>query len=305
MNYEEAVARVGREKNQDKLALTMRRALPLDSKIALTRRRVREWYRRFDGEVYVAFSGGKDSTVLLDIVRSLYPDVPAAFCDTGLEFPEIRDFVKTVEDVVWLKPKMTFLEVIKNYGFAVASKENAQKVWEIRNSGSEKLIKKRMYGGVKGAGKLPVKWRFLLDAPFKISHKCCDVFKKNPSLMYERKTGRVPILGTMASDSSLREMQYLKHSCNVFDVKRPRSQPMSFWTDEDVWEYIRVNELPYCTIYDMGYKNTGCVFCMFGLHKQENDKFEMLEKTHPALYSYCMDKLGLRRVIEYVRRGGD
>ena len=67
--------------------------LPLQRKIQITTARIIEWYQHYDGKVYVAFSGGKDSTVLLDIVRRIYPDVPAVFSDTGLEFPEVREFV--------------------------------------------------------------------------------------------------------------------------------------------------------------------------------------------------------------------
>ena len=75
--------------------LKILQALPLDIKIRKTEIRIREWYEHWGGNVYVSFSGGKDSTVLLDIVRRLYPDVPAVFSDTGLEYPEIKEFVKT------------------------------------------------------------------------------------------------------------------------------------------------------------------------------------------------------------------
>ena len=85
-------------------------ALPLDLKIAKTQNRIREWYNYYGGEVYVSFSGGKDSTVLLDIARGLYQDIDAVYVDTGLEYPELRDFVKTIDNVTWLKPKKEFQE---------------------------------------------------------------------------------------------------------------------------------------------------------------------------------------------------
>ena len=104
--------------------LRQKQALPLNLKIALTKDRIRQWVHEFgeDG-VYVSFSGGKDSTVLLHIVRSMYPDVKAVFCDTGLEYPAVRAFVKGIDNVDVLKPKMTFKEVIKKYGYPIISKE--------------------------------------------------------------------------------------------------------------------------------------------------------------------------------------
>ena len=61
-------------------------------KIVRSNKRIIDFYNHFDGNVYVAFSGGKDSTVLLDLVRKIYPDVPGVFVDTGLEYPEIGDY---------------------------------------------------------------------------------------------------------------------------------------------------------------------------------------------------------------------
>ena len=94
-------------------------ALPLSIKLLMTKERIRAWVNEYgeDG-VYVSFSGGKDSTVLLDIVRNRcgYKDVPAVFVDTGLEYPEIREFVKTFDNVTIVKPKMNFRKVIETYG---------------------------------------------------------------------------------------------------------------------------------------------------------------------------------------------
>lgn len=278
--------------------LEQRQGQPLDIKEQLTANRIKAYYERLNGKVYVSFSGGKDSTALLHQVRRIYPNVPAVFIDTGLEYPEIREFVKTVDNVVWLKPKMPFNQVIEKYGYPVISKENAQKIKEIRTTKSEKLKHKRLYGDEKGNGKLSEKWQFLINAPFKISDRCCHIMKKQPVKKYEKETGRGTIVGTMAADSRLRETSYLQHGCNSFEG-RPMSTPMAFWFESDVWDYIKKYNLPYSKIYDMGYTRTGCMFCMFGLHLNKESRFDRMKTTHPQIYNYCMEKLGLREVIRY------
>ena len=106
-------------------------ALPLDLKVRLTKQRIREWINYF-GEygTYVSFSGGKDSTVLLDIVRNEcgYKNVKAMFVDVPTQFPELRDFVKTFDNVDIVKPRMSFMEVCKKYGFPLISKEVSESV---------------------------------------------------------------------------------------------------------------------------------------------------------------------------------
>lgn len=281
--------------------LKQRQGLPLEAKIILSQQRIKQWYEAYNGNVYIAFSGGKDSTVLLDLVREIYPNIPAVFLDTGLEYPEIKDFVKTFPNVTYLKPKLTFKQVLDKYGYPVISKENAQKIYEIQSTKSDKLRNKRLYGDEKGNGKLPEKWKFLINAPFKCSDRCCHVMKKNPSKKYEKETNRHPFVGTMATDSRLRKTSYLQHGCNTFDSKRPMSTPIAFWNEQDIWEYINKNSLPYSKIYDLGYENTGCMFCMFGLHLQgEPNKFQYMKTTHPKQYNYCMNKLGLKEILDYI-----
>lgn len=278
--------------------LKQRQGQPLEIKEQLTANRIKAYYERLEGNVYVSFSGGKDSTALLHLVRRIYPDVPAVFVDTGLEYPEIRDFVKTIDNVIWLKPKMPFTQVIEKYGYPVISKENAQRIREVRETKSEKLKHTRLYGDSKGNGKIPEKWKFLINAPFKISDRCCHVMKKAPVKKYGKETGRGAIVGTMAADSRLRAVSYLQRGCNSFEG-RPMSTPMAFWLESDVWDYIKKYNIPYSKIYDMGYSRTGCMFCMFGLHMEKNNRFERMKITHPQIYKYCMEKLGLREIIRY------
>lgn len=109
-------------------------AMSLDEKIEVTQDRIEDWYMQFSGNVYVSFSGGKDSTVLLHLVREMFPDVPAVFCDTGLEYPEVRQHVREMKNVVILRPKMTFPEVIKTYGYPMVSKEVAEAIYYARRT---------------------------------------------------------------------------------------------------------------------------------------------------------------------------
>lgn len=239
---------------------------PLSIKVLMTKERIRNWIREYgeDG-VYVGFSGGKDSTVLLNLVRQDYPDVKGVFVDTGLEYPEVRDFVKSFENIDWLKPKINFRQVLEKYGYPFISKEVSECVdgarkyikiltnkrtneqtneayrtlnftencKELENTGKRKY--QYEYNKLHGLGKyapnpnsqekqitsienlgdwesIPVRvkilfgqmtkgnipngersrfscdrYKFLLDAPFDISSKCCNVMKKTPAYSYVKK----------------------------------------------------------------------------------------------------------------------
>lgn len=103
-------------------------ALPLDRKIQISQTRIIEWYTHYKGNVCVAFSGGKDSTVLLHLVRSMFPDVKAVFSNTGLEYPEIRQFATSFPDVDVVSPSMRFDQVVSTYGYPIIGKEVAEAI---------------------------------------------------------------------------------------------------------------------------------------------------------------------------------
>lgn len=281
------------------LSLTEKQALPFGTKLAMTRYRIKEWYKHWRGNVFISNSGGRDSSVLAHIVMSIYPDIPNVFMNTGLEFPEIVRHVETFPNLVKLQPKMKFMAVIQKYGYPVISKETSQRITEYRNTKSDILRAYRAPGQPHG---IPLKWGFMVDAPFKISDRCCNVMKKSPSKSYENKSNMKPILGVMAYESSLR-MQ--SHQCNIINTKRPRSRPLSFWTHKDILEYIKQNNVAVSEVYSMGYERTGCVFCMFGVHLDPRNmnginRFQLLKQTHPKLWTYCMDKLNIRMVMDFL-----
>lgn len=322
--------------------LRQMQSLPLKYKVMMTQQRIKGWYENFDGDVYVSFSGGKDSTVLVDIVTKMgYTDIPLVFVDTGLEYPEIREFVRSYGDrVTWVRPKMTFKQVIEKYGYPVISKDVSQCVYEARLSAKnqkcdvrETYLWNRSFNPKSDfAKKHPTysraRYDYLNDAPFKISDRCCKVMKKKPVKDYEKETNRKPILATMASESAVRTASWLKNGCDAFEAKRPLSNPMSFWTEQDVLLYIKQNNLPICSIYGdivedltgteevegqltisdvegwenqelfdakrlplktTGLTRTGCMFCAFGCHlDKEESRFKRMKRTHPKQYDYIM-----------------
>ena len=286
--------------------------LPLDIKIAKSKLRIEEWISWYGyDKVYISFSGGKDSTVLMHLVRQVNPSIPAVFVDTGLEYPEVKDFVKKQENVITLRPDMSFKQVIETYGYPMVSKEQANYLDDIR-TGTDYMRTRRLEGDSKGRFKLSKKWHYLIEAPFKVSHRCCNIMKKKPIKKYEKETGKVPFIGTMASESQLRQQSYLKNGCNAFESKRPISTPIGFWTEQDVLAYIKLYNLEIASVYgEIVTENgklkttkcdrTGCVFCGFGVHlEKEPNRYQRLEQTHPQLHRYCMDKLGFKGVCQYM-----
>ena len=298
--------------------------MSLEDKITRTKLLIKEWYEYFDGKVAISFSGGKDSTVLLHIARQIYPDIPAVFFDTGLEYPEVREHVKTFDNVEWMKPKKNFKQIILEYGYPCVSKEVSQKIYDFKRTKSDKLKDRYLNGVIDKNGKLnlrtriPLKWRYLIDAPFDITHKCCYFMKKSLSHQYEKKNNVKMIVATTTEESALRTTSWILYGCNAFNSKKQQSRPMSFWTEQDILQYIKEYNIPIAKVYGdiildengkyktTGVDRTGCMFCMYGVQYEESpNRFEKMKMTHPKQYEWCMrdvDKggLGLNKVLNYM-----
>ena len=305
-------------------------ALPLSIKLRMTQDRIRAWYNNFGGDVYVSRSGGKDSDVLGDIVSKMYPDVPHVFIDTGLEWISVQKHGRDVADEI-LYPKMNFVEVIKKYGYPVVTKEVAQKVCEARSKPDGQSAKRFM--DCEHNRRFPAfsmeRYAWLLEAPFKISNRCCDVNKKRVAKSYERRTGRKPMVATMVNESRLRKAEWFKNGCNAFDATRPMSKPMAFWTEQDVLQYIKENDLKIADVYGdivcnenkyytSGIDRTGCVWCLFGM-KRDSDRLLRLKELEPKRYDFVLgggefvdglwqpnkDGLGYKFVIDWLNQHGN
>lgn len=188
------------------------------------------------------------------------------------------------------------------------------------------------------------KYKFFLDAKFEISSMCCNVMKKTPTKEYAKKTGRKPITAQMASESRLRTQQWLKNGCNGFEMKNPISNPMSFWTEQDVLLYIKEKNIKIASVYGeividneatgqiegqltmqnlgvfdlerpllktTGCKRTGCMFCGYGCHLEKSpNRFEMMKITHPKQYDYIMRPkeqggLNYKEIIDWINKNGN
>ena len=374
-------------------------SLPLSAKIRMTARRINEWVNEFgeDG-VYLSFSGGKDSTVLGHIIREVcgYKNIPFVFVDVPTQYPELKEFTQTFDNLVILKPKISFAQVCEQYGFPMISKVVSNCVSGARKyvkyldsqksnnailtdrqfhmlamsdplgiemrinkkneqnknlqigvipSGSEYRLR-RLNGELKDSkGNYSQfnqeKYKFFLEAPFEISDLCCDIMKKKPVHDYEKKTGRKPIIATMASESVIRTQKWLQDGCNAFNVTKPHSNPMSFWTEQDVLLYIKENNLPICSVYGevvtdyeavgqcenqmsfadfgifdkerpllktTGCQRTGCVLCGFGCHLEKESRFLRLKETHPKFHNllYILKNNGVTyaEAIDWVNEHG-
>lgn len=278
---------------------------PFELKPSFSMRRVYEWHTHWEGLVSVSFSGGLDSTVLADIVCQAYVryglkgKLPLVFSDTGVEFPEIREFVSEyTEYLKWkyptvdleleiLRPKHGFRWICENKGFPIISKDTAGKIKKLRHGNlSERYRNYLLNGDERGKfGMLSKRWQNLTDCEVTkadISDDCCEILKKEPFNRYARETGRKPFIGVTQDESFRRENQYNHTGCNIYDGTTIKSQPLGFWPKQEVMRYVRENGLPICSVYgDMveseagiwsftGEQRTGCVACGFGCHLEKN-----------------------------------
>lgn len=296
--------------------------LPLDLKEMMSKARIREWISHYgeDG-VYIAFSGGKDSTVLRNLVHDEFPNVKSVFVNTGLEYPEIQSFVKSFKDTIILRPKMSFAEVIKKYGYPIVSKEVAECIDGAKKAERQGIVNQRlkqMYGlwTDKNGNESQFnykKYKPLMYVDFMISKECCNIMKKTPVHLYAKKTGQTQITAQMAEESRLRKQKWLQNGCNGFELKLPTSNPLSFWKNQDILHYILSVNIKLASVYGdivpdaplsgqmaidnslvnlrcTGCQRTGCIFCAFGAHLEKGEgRFERLKYTHPKQYNYCLN----------------
>ena len=167
---------------------------------------------------YVAFSGGKDSCVVLDLCKRAGVKYDAHYNLTTVDPPELVRFIKKFHPDIWearIKPQKTMWQLIE-----------------------EKYV-----------------------PPTRKSRYCCDVLKEGGG------AGRTVVTGIRWQESSKRAKREMRESCNRHKATQ-FLHPIIDWSDKEVWEYIHKYNIPYCELYDQGFKRLGCIMCPLSSNKK-------------------------------------
>lgn len=247
-----------------------------------------EFYKKVK-EPTIAFSGGKDSTVLMHLVRNVMKlNIPAIFINTGNEYPEIVKFAtKKYNNVTVIKPDTTIKKIIEKYGFPLISKEIAKKVQEIRRGSKrkEQYLTGKKENGLTTKFIIPKKHQHLINEQFSCSPECCTFLKKKPTKNINCITAE------MGDESTLRTKAWIRSGCNIFrgTEYNNKSKPLSIWTTKDIWQYKKEFNLEFCEIYnDIRIRRTGCMICGFGITHDKINRFEIIYEKYRKIYEYYM-----------------
>ena len=191
--------------------------------------------------------------------------------------------------------------MLEQYGYPLISKAIAKNVYDYRSAERKGFLDTsyaaKQFNGTyinPHNGELSPynceKWKFLTEAPFKISHRCCNVMKKNPAHNFEKSSGLKPIIGTMADESRLRKSQWILTGCNSFDNNKPSSKTMSFWKESEVLEYIVENKISIPSVYSVSGTNSDYALTLTPIFEL-NVKLGMMNKHAAAAAAMAMIKM--------------
>lgn len=285
-----------------RLVLYSLRALPLEAKIKKSKQMIQEAVSEFGiDHVYISYSGGKDSTVLSHIAKELYPNILHLFSNTTNEYPETIQHIRWEREqnntnIITVIPKdssgnaWTFKRIVESYGYPLFSKRVANAIRTYRHARTPET-KQNAIDYINRNFKKYDKYK-----EYNISDMCCEKLKKEPLRKKAKELHlECAILGILASESYQREYDWLTYGCNVFYTRKDNQcRPLSFWTENDILEYIEKYNIKISSLYSKGYSRNGCMYCGFGIQFENNgaNRYEKLKDTHPIQYSYLISNFG-------------
>lgn len=308
---------------------------PYEDKVALAIDLARDFYKRVNGNVFCSV-GGLDSLTLIKFLRKyVSKDIPGVSV-SNLEDLSIQRIHRLLDNMVILKPYKTKVQVIKDYGYPVISKDKAGKIQLLQNpTEKNKTVRHAIMTGETGKQggyrkgtrmQLPKKWLELFGgpenekygtnyktAPFKVSPNCCYYMKEKPADDWAKKNKLNPYMGLMASEGGQRQKALMKHGCNYYGKTVTRSCPFATFKRNDILQLAIDLEIPVPEIYGeiamqpdgtletTRAKRTGCSMCGFGIHIEKRPhRFDRLREDNPKEWVFWMYKMGWGKVLDYI-----
>lgn len=250
------------------------RNLPFEDKVEIAHKIVKEAFSKFK-RLAVAFSGGKDSTVVLHIVRQYNPDIPVIFANTRVEMPETIKFIRELKEkwnlnLIEVKGKYTFWQIVEKYGLP----------------STRFLTNSKIALASKGLTQLQ-------GAP-----KCCWYLKEEPALnMYRKKGIECVFFGITWDESYNRKWSIIKKGLLFYHTthKHWKCYPIGYWSELDVWTYIEKNNIPVNPAYEK-VDRVGCIVCT-AYKDWEHD----MARLYPALYKRICKILGINTIDSFIK----
>lgn len=288
----------------------------LKDKIRLSREIIKDFYENIEDKnsMIISSSFGKDSVVLIDLVRSVYPEIPIVYMNTGVEHPSCIELSKTYDNVLEVSPKKTMEEIIEEYGYMLPiGKEKTNTISLCRKNlgeGKFNTVRVKKMRGDFGEKSLFnfTKYQWVVFAPFKISDKCCQYLKIEPSERIGKKYGYTHVfVGITAEESRMRKNNLLNNGFNT----ETQSRPLGHWTVHDILQYCLNQDIQIASCYgdiikgDDGklktskFSRTGCVCCPIGSHLKNKNDFQRLYEEDREIWDYVINKLGFGQVLDF------
>lgn len=278
--------------------------MDLDLAVTNAMHRIEDLYNETDGKCYVSFSGGKDSTVILAIIKmceDIYTipkdSIPAVFANTGIEMGVTVDFVKWVKENWYTKleivrPEKSFDWVLKNKGKPIKSKVRAEFLHRYHSGNHSDSVMQNLVYGITRSGfpaqktKLADKDMHMLhdDFPIHASPACCDYLKKKPFKAYSKQHGaKGYAVGIRASEGGARAMNAKSRAMKNGEQQKPcttisggyiKKAPIIDWDEETVNAFVEKYNVPLSRAYtEFGFQRTGCMACPFAPDVDANLKY--------------------------------
>ena len=315
-----------------------KQSLPYPAKIRHAEIRAKEFYDKMQGDVFCSVGGLDSITLLMFLRKTVSKSIPGVSISI-LEDKSIQEIHRTFDNFVFLKPLKSKVQVIREYGYPVISKDKAGKI-QLLQRPTEKNTTVRhaimtgetgKLGGYKTIKtgshmRLPQKWLNLFggpenekygtsyqSAPFRVSPDCCYWMKEKPADLYARESKRHPYMGLMASEGGQREKALVKHGCNYYGKTVQRSCPFAIFSRQDLLQlaidlnvpvpkiYGSIERKPDGTLYTTRAQRTGCSMCGFGIHIEKRPhRFDRLRQDNKREWHFWMYDMGWGNVLNYI-----